>query len=286
MLNKAVGETPLSCAEAYRAEHPELAGVSMAYAGRLDPMASGQLMVLLGEECKNQTAYHALDKEYEFSVLLGVGSDSHDVLGRLTADHVTHSGSQRHAAGGFGWGDAGADESSELRGQLQTICTDLTGNIELPYPHFSAKTVQGKPLHMWTLEGRLNEIEIPTKTSTVYALQLDSIETKTKTEVCAEARAKIDTIPEVTEASKALGNDFRRVDVRKDWEAILNNEALPEQYQIAHFTCLASSGTYMRTLAHLIGQRLNPSTPSLAWRIHRTKIGTFDEASQNWLQQF
>ena len=267
LLNKAVGETPLSCAEAYRATHPELAGVSMAYAGRLDPMASGTLLVLLGDECKNQTAYHGLDKEYEFSVLLGISSDSHDVLGRLTADSA-------------------ADLTHPLPRQLPKISDELTGSIELPYPHFSAKTVQGKPLHMWTLEGRLDEIEIPTKQSVVYSLQLDSIETKSRVAVCAEARTKIDSIPEVTEARKALGNDFRRVDVRQDWEAILNNDSLPEQYNIAHFTCAASSGTYMRTLAHLIGQRLTPATASLAWSIHRTKIGTFDPTSLTWTRQF
>lgn len=275
MLDKAVGETPLSCAEAFRAKHPELAGVSMAYAGRLDPMASGKLLILLGEECKNQTNYHSLDKEYDFSVLLGIGSDSHDVLGRLRTTHpaqlidtpLTHS-------------------LPPLSEQLRKIGGELTGNIKLPYPHFSAKTVQGKPLHVWTLEERLDEIEIPTKESTVYSLTLDSIETKSRADVCAQARAKIDSIPEVTEERKALGNDFRRVDVRQDWENILHNDSLPTEYQIAHFTCLASSGTYMRTLAHLIGQKLTPALPSLAWSIHRTKIGTFEPSSQTWTSQY
>jgi len=162
----------------------------------------------------------------------------------------------------------------------------MTGTIELPYPHFSAKTVQGKPLHMWTLENRLDEIEIPTKESTIYSLKLDSIETKSRAEVCAQARAKIDSIPEVTEARKALGNDFRRIDVRKDWESILTDDSLPDSYHIAHFTCLASSGTYMRTLAHLIGQRLSPPTPSLAWSIHRKKIGIFNASTQTWTKEY
>lgn len=311
MLDKAVGETPLSCAEAYRTEHPELEGVSMAYAGRLDPMASGKLLVLLGEECKNQTAYHSLDKEYEFSVLLGVGSDSHDVLGRLSthspitpplsgalrAAKSSHTPSKGGVTDSFSQQESESSELSDrvnhglaapsaLSEGLAAVASSLTGNIELPYPHFSAKTVQGKPLHMWTLEGRLNEIDIPTKESTVYSLKLDSIETKSRAEVCAEARAKIDSIPEVTEARKALGNDFRRVDVRQDWENISHDASLPDSYHIAHFTCLASSGTYMRTLAHLIGKRLTPSTPSLAWRIHRTKIGTFDFKNQTWKKQF
>ncbi len=263
MLDKAVGETPLSCAEAYRSAHPELAGVAMAYAGRLDPMASGKLLVLLGDECKNQTNYHNLDKEYQFSVLFGIGSDTSDVLGRLTPESTP----------------AKIDTES-----IQQICADMIGNIELPYPHFSAKTVQGKPLHIWTLENRLHEITIPTKESTIYALALDSLETKSRTDVCAEARLKIDTIPPVTEARKALGNDFRRVDVRQDWENIAKNQSLPEEYHIAHFTCIASSGTYMRTLSQIIGKKM--ATSGLAWRIHRTRIGTFDPTNQTWTQEY
>ena len=50
-LEKAVGETPLSALERHRGEHPELLGIPMAYAGRLDPMASGKLLVLIGDEC-------------------------------------------------------------------------------------------------------------------------------------------------------------------------------------------------------------------------------------------
>jgi tRNA pseudouridine(55) synthase len=270
-LEKAVGETPLSCAEAYRRKHPELEGVPMAYAGRLDPMASGKLLILLGDECKNQTNYHDLDKEYEFSVLLGIESDSLDVLGRLTTCAVTKEL---------------PDLLSESRSgsSLQHILQDLIGTIELPYPRFSAKTVQGKPLHMWTMEGRLDEIDIPTKTSTIYELEFLKTETVSRPRLCDQARAKIDTIPPVTELRKALGNDFRRVDVRQDWDNIKNDASLPDTYTIVHFRCLASSGTYMRTLASVIAEKLN--TCGLAWHIHRTKIGIFDKETHTWTKKF
>lgn len=254
----------------------------MAYAGRLDPMASGKLLVLLGDECKNQTQYHGLDKEYQFSVLLGIGSDSHDVLGRLYTNltQETELSATKTVA-------ASRDTPRippTLSENLVAATKMFTGNIELPYPHFSAKTVQGKPLHMWTLEGRLDEIVIPTKKSTVYSLHLDSIETTSRERLCAEARNKIDSIPEVTDARKALGNDFRRADVRQDWEDICADDSLPNFYHIAHFTCVASSGTYMRTLAHFIGVQLN--TPALAWSIHRTEIGNFNPTTLTWEKKF
>lgn len=290
ILDKAVGETPLSCTEAYRATRPELVGVPMAYAGRLDPMASGKLLVLLGDECKNQTNYHGLDKEYEFSVLFGIASDTQDVLGRLTACPSTTAASSPAGSEAALEAARPSFTPSEPAGllALSKITTNMIGSIELPYPHFSAKTVQGKPLHMWTLEGRLNEITIPTRASMIYELELVGTETKTREAVAAEARAKIDTIPPVTDLRKALGNDFRRVDVRKDWAEIASGNfgpvPLPDSYLIAHLRCIASSGTYMRSLAELIGEKLG--TCGLAWRIHRTKIGTFDNAKKEWTMQY
>ena len=53
----------------------------MTYAGRLDPLAEGLLLVLTGGECKNKSDYLGWDKEYEVEFLVGVSTDSGDVLG-------------------------------------------------------------------------------------------------------------------------------------------------------------------------------------------------------------
>ena len=307
LLDKAVGQTPLQCMETWRATEGIDPSIPLTYAGRLDPMASGKLLVLVGEECKKKDQYLALDKTYEFAVLLGIGSDTHDVLGWLETTQplqacppleaalraakpslTTSKGGQALAAITTASDEdlptflSGTSRPSDperpeerLRGlkeQLEQICQTLTGDVTLPYPHFSSKTVHGKPLHTWTLEGRLDEIDIPTKQSTIYSLELDTIETLSRADVCSQARAKIDTIPEVTEDRKILGNDFRRADIRKDWNDIKHDDSLPTEYSIAHFTCSASSGTYMRTLAKLLGEQLHPAMPSLAWSIHRTDI--------------
>ncbi len=259
VLEKAVGETPLSCAEAWRDTQPDMLGIPLSYAGRLDPMASGKLLVLIGDECKNQTSYHGLDKEYDFSVLFGILSDTQDVLGRITPQ---------------------AQVPEITVDSLKKIAKSLVGEFTFQYPLFSAKTVQGKPLHMWTLEGRLDEIEIPTRTSHIYELELTQVETKPRQEVAAIALQKINTIPEVTDPRKALGADFRRTDVRADWQDVATNFSLPGEYTIAHFRCVASSGAYMRTLATVIAEKLG--TTGLAYHIHRTKIGRFSQETHNW----
>jgi tRNA pseudouridine(55) synthase len=212
-------------------------------------MASGKLLVLVGDECKKQEKYHGLDKEYRVEMLLGIASDTGDVLGTISEC---------------------AQKILTLE-DIQSVCTALTGKITLSYPHFSAKTVRGKPLHTWTLEGRLDEIEIPQKTSRIYRLHVDESRIVRKDDLVADVRKKIETIPPVTDPRKHLGADFRRADVRASWTQLEHEGLLT--YQIVTFTCIASSGTYMRSLCEHIARKLG--TCALAYSIHRTTIGTY-----------
>ena len=250
VLEKEVGETPLQAVQAFKSAHSEYTDVPMAYAGRLDPMASGKLLVLVGEECKKQEEYHGLDKEYEFEVLLGSRSDTGDILGLVD------------------W-QAATDISEK---ELKSAAKSLVGPLSLPYPQFSSRTVKGKPLHMWTLEGRLDEISIPSAETAIHSLVLTSLRSVPVLEVYRDALARINSIPAVTEESKALGRDFRRSDVRVAWEVWLEHHK-DARVQVASFRCVASSGTYMRSLSEEIGRRLN--TAGLAFRIHRSVIGAY-----------
>ncbi|MDQ3244755.1 MAG: tRNA pseudouridine(55) synthase TruB, partial [bacterium] len=83
LLNKKEGETPLEALESFRVKAKIGKEVKMTYAGRLDPMASGLLIILAGEECKNKEKYLRLDKEYNFEVLFGFATDTYDILGKV-----------------------------------------------------------------------------------------------------------------------------------------------------------------------------------------------------------
>lgn len=255
VLEKRVGQTPLQVVQAYKKDHPEVADIPMAYAGRLDPMASGKLLVLVGDECKKQKEYHGLDKEYRFEVMFGTSSDTGDVLGLLE------------------WKKAKPAKPAWIK----EVAKSLVGPLSLPYPKFSSKTVQGKPLHIWTLEDRLDEIEIPTAKTFVYSLKLAGLRSSPAITVYEEAWQKINSLPPVTEESKKLGADFRRQDVRISWQNWLEYHR-GQNIQIATFDCVVTTGTYMRSLAEEIGRRLaSPAdaTPALAIAIHRTTIGRY-----------
>lgn len=262
VLQKKVGETPLACVEAFRKQNTGYGDTKLAYAGRLDPMASGKLLVLIGEECKRQERYHGLDKEYVFEVLFGISSDTADVLGLL----------ERFAP------------TSLPREMIAQAARGFTGEIALPYPHFSSKTVAGKPLHTWTLEGKIGEIEVPLKHSRIHRLGIGDVYEKTAAEIYEEAMHKIESIPPVTDPRKSLGNDFRRAEVRVSWGKFKESIRPDARFTIARMRAIASSGTYMRSLAEALGRQLE--LPALAYSIDRTQIGRYFPIGGFWLRRY
>lgn len=251
VLNKRVGETPLACMEAWRTNVNLDPAVPLTYAGRLDPLAAGKLLVLIGEECKHKDRYQALDKTYEVAVLFGLGSDSGDVLGLVKGNQTT----------------------TVTRRNISTALRACRGALTLPYPVFSSKPVAGKPLHTWAATGRLDEITIPTTTTTIYRTKLGRTETLTRDSVYRHALKKIASIPPVTELRKAVGNDFRRPAVRASWQQWYEKTPPDTTFTLAHCQITCSSGTYMRGLAAHIGEQLDSA--ALAFSIHRTNIGYY-----------
>lgn len=235
VVQKAEGETPLGALERYRALHTELIDVPMTYAGRLDPMATGALILLIGDECKKRDAYTSLDKEYEFSVLFGVGTDTGDVLGIM------------------------CDARSHMPGAASFAGAIHSGTRILPYPVFSSKTVRGIPLFEYALRGELDTIEIPKTEMTVCSISfVDSQEVKAADVRDGVAR-RLETIHE------SAVNDFRIDSVRASWKTLPDGT-----YTIARYRAVVSSGTYIRALAQEAGKTLG--IPALAYTIHRTHI--------------
>src|SRR4051812_2270372 len=78
---KPIGFTPLQVIEKLREKFPEYKNVKIGYAGRLDPLAHGVLLLMIGDATKEREKYLGLDKSYEFEAVLGVSTDSYDVLG-------------------------------------------------------------------------------------------------------------------------------------------------------------------------------------------------------------
>jgi tRNA pseudouridine(55) synthase len=263
---KELGETPLQSLEGLRkelqfsdeCERVELSQAPMTYAGRLDPLAEGELLILVGEECKKKDEYLGLDKEYEVEILLGPQTDTGDVMGVI--------------------GDYSLEEydlDSSKKDKIKAVLDKYIGKVSWLYPAFSSKTVRGKPLFLWSLEGRIDEVELPMRESHIYDLDILGYKINKLSELRHLVHGKINSIKPVQQdvESKRLGADFRRDEVLHSWADFFNNwSETPSghNFVIIKLRCRCSSGTYMRTLARLVGEDLG--TYALALSIVRTKI--------------
>lgn len=253
---KEEGETPLESIRALQKTHTDLENEKLAYAGRLDPMAEGLLLILRGEACKQRDEYLGLDKTYEFEVLFGITSDTQDILGIVEAGDLK-------VLDNF--------DQEVFTKHIQRQLRQLLGKHEMPYPAFSSKTVEGKPLFLWALEGKLDEIAIPKRAVEIYDISLDSLSRHTLRELTQQVPNRIAQVTPVQEASKALGADFRRVDVLESWERLQSVYGDAPVF-VARITARVSAGTYVRTIARLLGEEIGSG--ALAWRICRTAMGT------------
>lgn len=247
VLWKKAGETPLAAVTRWKAAHPAYEGVPAAYAGRLDPMAEGKLLVLFGGECRRQAEYRRLDKEYEVEVLLGVGSDTGDALGIVRAS---------------------AEEARPDAAAVRRALAEEEGARMRPYPAYSSKPVGGKPLFMHALEGNLGNIEIPEHEERIHRIRLLGMSELSAEALRARVGAFLANAPKSDEPSKALGADFRIGAVRASWDEAL---AEPRRHVVLRIRVACGSGTYMRSLAGRIGETLG--TAALALSITRTRIG-------------
>ena len=253
VLEKPIGQTPLEALTAWKEKmsevHTEYADMPASYAGRLDPMASGLLLVLLGDECKQRARYEGLDKEYEIEVLLDAGSDTGDVLGLV---------------------EYGGQQTNPTPAALRAALRHVRGAHTVPYPAFSSKTVAGKPLFMYALEGTLDTIDLPTHEETIYSIQYTGTCTLSQQELARRVQGLLALTPTSDEPSKALGADFRIHDVRNSWQPIFLED---RRWTVLRLRVTCASGTYMRTLANRLAVQL--STRALCLSIHRTRIGRY-----------
>lgn len=235
-LYKPLGMTPLAAMEQYRAAHPEYANSAMTYAGRLDPMAEGVLLVLTDDDRLRKDEFLVLNKEYRATIAFGVTSDSYDALGI-----VTNSGT------------VSVDE-------VVRAIPALAGIHHLPFPAYSSYKVQGKPLHWWAQQRRLAEIAIPTKT----------MEVKDVSDIAVDVQPSAQIVDEAIEKIALVTGDFRQAESIASWCAVAKNT---DSLIVASCTLHVTSGTYIRSLAQELGEQL--SCGALLLRLARIRVGEY-----------
>lgn len=241
-LYKNIGETPRERLERLRIQKPEYAHEVLSYAGRLDPMAEGVLLCLVGSANKRREQYLDMSKEYTLDVLFGFSTDTYDALGRVM--------------------EAG-DASDIHKKGIEKALNEFRGTFAQEYPPFSSKTVDGKSLIEWARGGAISTLVLPRRVVVIYDIALTSV-------------YKVDEatlFSYIEDSVEKVDGDFRQDEIMRLWKRRLKQEGTRE-FPCATITISCSSGTYARSIAHGIGRELG--VPALALHILRSKVGEYD----------
>lgn len=250
---KPAGYTPLQTLDMLRAEARIPDETPLTYAGRLDPMAEGLLMVLAGEAVHRKNEFLKLDKTYVVTALLGVETDSFDLLGMPKANTNISSLDSPVSH----WGMTGGSLGEE---QIQQILQSYVGEISLPLPLYSSPLVDGKPLFQHAQQNSLQAHDTPSRTTKIFSCKLDYTGTVSSTTLLSYLHTTV----------ASVHGDFRQTHTLATWDQLLSTE---QPLQTITFTVHCSSGTYMRSLVQMLGAQLG--TGACVYKLVRTRVGKY-----------
>lgn len=218
-----------------------LGSEKIGYAGRLDPMADGILLLLTGDENKKKSTYEQLPKTYTMQVLFGFSTDSYDSMGLINKE---------------------ADPTHLTPEIVEYALQSVPTSFEQPYPPYSSKTIMGIPMYRLARSNKLNDKTIPVKTVTIVSRKFHSFELKTPADLIQNIRDRI----------LMVSGDFRQCEIIGIWEKRLSTTTI-QQFPLVTIEATVTSGTYMRSLANTLGAAVK--IPAIAFTITRTAIGPY-----------
>lgn len=239
-IYKPLGWTPLEAIVKYKELHPDLKDVPMTYAGRLDPMAEGVLIILSAEDVHNKQKFLNLPKTYKAEILFGFSTDSCDLMGLVTQ----------------------TDKEDVIIEEVEKAVKKFEGKIALRVPPYSSVPVEGKPLFEWAQKNLLHKIKIPRSKTTIHSINLTSFKEITKIQIL-----------EKLEVIKSVNGDFRKEEILNSWTSALSSFE-NDNFQIALVEVFCSSGTYVRSIARELGQKLG--TESCLFSLIRNSVGEYN----------
>lgn len=249
-LYKPQGITPLQLIEKFRLENPQYKDEKIGFAGRLDPLAHGVMLLTAGLANKRRQNFLQLNKTYKFSVLCGIETDSYDYLGILKNSQVL-------------------DLPKDYKSIIEKFIAKHTGKYIQPYPPFSSKTINGVQLYKLAKRVTIKNQELSIK-SKVWPIR--EVEVFSFRILKEERFLGNELLKTMVFNLKKIRGFFRQTKIIKQWKDFFKiNEN--QEFKIIHFEIECTSGTYVRSLAHNLGKELGVG--AIAFEIFRTKVGSF-----------
>lgn len=220
---------------------------------RLDPQARGEESFLENEELKDFDKYiHSADKEYEAEIILGVSTDTDDILGvfdnklNLKLSEIEKS-----------------DIVSKITNEFNNL--NINGKFYQKFHPYSSfmlrKNGERKPLWKWKKLNILDDSDIPSKKIHLHFINILDIKTYNYSDILHEFIRRINLID-----NKHM---FRQTEIVEQWRNLENLRIIDNIYSIK-IHMKVSSGFYVRQLCQDLKKKIE--YPLMIFDINRTKI--------------
>lgn len=241
LVYKKMGETPLERAQRFQADHPEFRDSKITYAGRLDPMAEGLLILLTNDAVNAKENFLNLSKTYEVEVLWGISTDTQDLLGLVSSTNSKVP-----------------EENDVVQYLLGAI-----KKFEQKYPAYSSKPVDSKPLFAWAREGKIDEVSIPSHEVEVMSANFTERKNISKKDLLSEIETRIALVK----------GDFRQNEILEKWQETLEG-IHGEDFVVDRMCMEVSGGFYVRQFVTDMAESFG--AVATTFHIKRTKVGEFE----------
>jgi hypothetical protein len=166
----------------------------VAFCNRLDPLAYGLITILTDDDTKHMEEFMKHDKTYEVKFMLGITTDTDDVLGMIENNPLKES-----------------DDTNNV----QNAFDDFPREYSQQYHRYSSFVPPNKnsnnkrmPMWWWSQQGYTIE-NIKTKSITFYEKKITSVSN-------IKGEELKDLI--LNNLSKVVSGDFRKNDIVNQWE--------------------------------------------------------------------
>jgi len=140
LIDKPKGWTSFDVVAKVRGQAKAKTGLKrlkVGHAGTLDPLATGLLIVLVGDYCKKAAEYSKLDKTYEVELRLGQASTTDDAEGEIKV----------------------VSDQKPTETQVKEAISSFMGEIQQTPPIFSAIKVGGQRAYKLARAGKIPEMK-------------------------------------------------------------------------------------------------------------------------------
>ncbi|MCC6711425.1 MAG: hypothetical protein IT416_03700 [Candidatus Pacebacteria bacterium] len=206
------------------------------HTGTLDPMAEGVLIVLTGEDRFKKTEYSSWKKTYQFKILVGIETDTHDLLGLIK----------------------NIDHKKINQPIFEKNLKSFIGQQKQLVPKFSAQRINGQS--GFELAKKNQPFELQENNIEIFSLEILNRETINSSKLLTYLQKTINLV---------IG-DFRQAEILAKWQPTLTHQ---QKFELITVEVVTSKRTYIRALVRDLSKKLN--IPLTTYSIIRTQNGPF-----------